>query len=111
MHLLGARVLTRDLSHTDPLQEEPVRLLRVGGYELAAEAVLGVLQSTDKLRGSVYSTAQEMAACLKNTFVTDWVNPRPGHDPRPQFHPDTFVTGAGTPIPSPRRVLAPQVLS
>ena len=81
---------------TDPLQEEPVRLLRDGGYELAAEAVLGVIQSTDKLRGSVYSTAQEMAACLKNTHVTDWVNPRPGHDPRPQFHPDAFVTGRGT---------------
>jgi type IV secretory pathway TraG/TraD family ATPase VirD4 len=81
---------------TDPQQEEPVRLLRDGGYDLAAEAVLGVIQSTDKLRGSVYSTAQEMAACLKNTHVTDWVNPRPGHDSRPQFHPDTFVTGRGT---------------
>ncbi|MFD1722429.1 type IV secretory system conjugative DNA transfer family protein [Amnibacterium endophyticum] len=81
---------------TNPLEEAPVRALRDGGYPLAAEAVLGVIQSTDKLRGSVYSTAQEMAACLKNTQVDEWVNPRPGHDLRPQFHPDAFVTGGGT---------------
>ncbi len=81
---------------TDPQQEEPVRALRVGGHPMAAEAVLGVIQSTDKLRGSVYSTAQEMAACLKNSQVADWVNPRSAQDPRPQFHPDAFVTGAGT---------------
>lgn len=81
---------------TNPLEEAPVRALRDGGYALAAEAVLGVIQSTDKLRGSVYATAQEMAACLKNTYVDDWVNARPGHDPRPQFHPDAFVIGSGT---------------
>jgi type IV secretory pathway TraG/TraD family ATPase VirD4 len=81
---------------TDPLEEAPVRALRDGGYPLAAEAVLGVIQSTDKLRGSIYSTAQEMAACLKNTHVDAWINPRPGHDPRPQFHPETFVAGGGT---------------
>ncbi|GAA4754978.1 hypothetical protein GCM10025783_30150 [Amnibacterium soli] len=81
---------------TDPTEEEPVRLLRTGGYPVIADAVLGVIQSTDKLRGSVYSTGQEMAACLKNTAVTDWVNPRGTSDPRPQFDPDAFVRGAGT---------------
>jgi type IV secretory pathway TraG/TraD family ATPase VirD4 len=81
---------------TDPTDEEPVRLLRAGGYPVIADAVLGVIQSTDKLRGSVYSTGQEMAACLKNTAVTDWVNPRGSADPRPQFDPDAFVTGTGT---------------
>ena len=99
--LLAAAVNNRPIRDvftwlTDPLEEAPVRFLRDGGYPLAAEGVLGVIQSTDKLRGSVYSTAQEMAACLKNTHVDAWVNPRPGHDPRPQFHPGTFVAGGGT---------------
>lgn len=99
--LLAAAVAGRPIRDvfswlTDPQQEEPVRALRDGGHRMAAEAVLGVIQSTDKLRGSVYSTAQEMAACLKNTQVVDWVNSRGPHDPRPQFDPDAFITGTGT---------------
>jgi type IV secretory pathway TraG/TraD family ATPase VirD4 len=99
--LLAAAVAGRPIRDvftwlTDPTEEEPVQLLRAGGYPVIADAVLGVIQSTDKLRGSVYSTGQEMAACLKNTAVTDWINSRSAIDVRPQFDPNAFVTSPGT---------------
>jgi type IV secretory pathway TraG/TraD family ATPase VirD4 len=99
--LLAAAVGDRPISQvfswlTDVDSKEPVRLLQEGGYPMAADAVLGVIQSTEKLRGSVYSTAQEMAACLKNTHVADWVNPRGPEDDRPQFDAAAFVQGSGT---------------
>jgi type IV secretory pathway TraG/TraD family ATPase VirD4 len=93
----GERPISRVFSWlTDPEDKEPVRLLQQAGYPMAADAVLGVIQSTEKLRGSVYSTAQEMAACLKNTHVADWVNPRGPFDARPQFDAASFVQGSGT---------------
>ncbi|MCJ1697873.1 TraM recognition domain-containing protein [Rathayibacter caricis] len=99
--LLAAAVGDKPISQvfawlTDVTNEEPVRLLRSGGYPMTGDAVLGIIQSTEKLRGSVYSTAQEMAACLKNTQVADWVNPRGTADPRPQFDAAAFVRGSGT---------------
>ncbi|PPG37876.1 type IV secretory system conjugative DNA transfer family protein [Rathayibacter sp. AY2B5] len=99
--LLAAAVGQKPISQvfawlTDVTNEEPVRLLRSGGYPMTGDAVLGIIQSTEKLRGSVYSTAQEMAACLKNTQVADWVNPRGTADPRPQFDAAEFVRGSGT---------------
>jgi type IV secretory pathway TraG/TraD family ATPase VirD4 len=99
--LLAAAVGQKPISQvfawlTDVTNEGPVRLLRSGGYPMTGDAVLGIIQSTEKLRGSVYSTAQEMAACLKNTQVADWVNPRGTADPRPQFDAAEFVRGSGT---------------
>ncbi|PTL71355.1 conjugal transfer protein [Rathayibacter caricis DSM 15933] len=99
--LLAAAVGQKPISQvfawlTDVTNEEPVRLLRSGGYPMTGDAVLGIIQSTEKLRGSVYSTTQEMAACLKNTQVADWVNPRGTADPRPQFDAADFVRGSGT---------------
>ncbi|PPH38142.1 conjugal transfer protein [Rathayibacter sp. AY1E4] len=99
--LLAAAVGQKSISQvfawlTDVTNEEPVRLLRSGGYPMTGDAVLGIIQSTEKLRGSVYSTAQEMAACLKNTQVADWVNPRGTADPRAQFDAAEFVRGSGT---------------
>lgn len=94
---VGGRPIAQVFSWlTDSTDEEPVRLLRDGGYPMIGDAVLGIIQSTDKLRGSVYSTGQEMAACLKNTQVADWVNPRGAADPRPQFDAAEFVRGRGT---------------
>jgi len=94
---VGGRPIAQVFSWlTDSTDEEPVRLLREGGYPMIGDAVLGIIQSTDKLRGSVYSTGQEMAACLKNTQVADWVNPRGADDPRPQFDAAEFVRGRGT---------------
>ncbi|MFH6681155.1 type IV secretory system conjugative DNA transfer family protein [Clavibacter michiganensis] len=81
---------------TDPNEEEPVRLLREGGYRMQADGVLGAIQSTDKTRSSIYSTAQQMAACLKNGSIADWVNSRGPEDDRPQFDAAEFVRGSGT---------------
>lgn len=70
---VGGRPIAQVFWLTDSTDEEPVRLLRNGGYPMMGDAGLGIIQSTDKLRGSVYSTGQEMAACLRNTQVADWV--------------------------------------
>jgi type IV secretory pathway TraG/TraD family ATPase VirD4 len=70
-----------------------------------ADGVAGVQRSTEKLRDSVYQTAEKMATCLKNSAIHPWVNPASGsvdaegnaiYDPRPQFAPAEFVTGTGT---------------
>ncbi|WP_181110060.1 MULTISPECIES: TraM recognition domain-containing protein [unclassified Rathayibacter] len=63
---------------------------------MKGDAVLGIIQSTEKLRGSVYPTAQEVAAYLRNTQVADWVNFRRTADPWPQFDPARSVRGSGT---------------
>ncbi|MBF4632771.1 type IV secretory system conjugative DNA transfer family protein [Clavibacter michiganensis subsp. phaseoli] len=99
--LLAAAVGDRPIAQvftwlTDPNEEEPVRLLRVGGYRMQADGVLGAIQATEKTRSSIYSTAQQMAACLKNGSIADWVNCRDPEDDRPQFDAAEFVRGSGT---------------
>ncbi|WP_316318470.1 type IV secretory system conjugative DNA transfer family protein [Clavibacter michiganensis] len=99
--LLAAAVGDRPIAQvftwlTDPNEEEPVRLLRVGGYRMQADGVLGAIQATEKTRSSIYSTAQQMAACLKNGSIADWVNSRGPEDGRPQFDAAEFVRGSGT---------------
>lgn len=108
--LLAAAVGNRPISQvyswlTNVSDEDPVNLLEDAGYALMADGVAGVQRSTEKLRDSVYQTAEKMAACLKNSAIHPWVNPAVGgvdaegnaiRDPRPQFSPTEFVTGAGT---------------
>ena len=108
--LLAAAVGNRPISQvyswlTNVADDEPVYLLEDAGYSLMSEGVAGVQRSTEKLRDSVYQTAEKMAACLKNSAIHPWVNPAVGSvdaegnatsDPRPQFSPRDFVTGTGT---------------
>jgi type IV secretory pathway TraG/TraD family ATPase VirD4 len=99
--LLAAAVGDRRIAQvfawlTDPNEEEPVRLLRTGGYWMQADGVLGAIQATDKTRSSIYTTAQQMAACLKNGIIIDWMNSRGHEDGRPQFDAADFVRGSGT---------------
>jgi len=108
--LLAAAVGNRPVSQvytwlTNVAEDEPVYLLEDAGYALMADGVAGVQRSTEKLRDSVYQTAEKMAACLKNSAIHPWVNPAVGtvddegnalSDPRPQFNPTEFVTGSGT---------------
>lgn len=99
--LLAAAVGNRPIAQVftwliDPDEEEPVRLLRTAGYRMQADGVLGAIQATEKTRSSIYSTAQQMAASLKNGHIADWINARGPEDDRPQFDAAEFVRGSGT---------------
>lgn len=81
---------------TEPTNEIPVDILRDHGFQLTAAQVFGVIASPDKQRGGVYGTAQQMAACLTNRQIAEWVTPA-GKPGRPEFNPEEFVAeGTGT---------------
>lgn len=88
----GATVLTVYGWLTDPVDRTPQRELEAAGQLLPAQSVAGVIGSPEKLRGSVYATAMQMASCLIEPSVTRWVTP-PAR-PLPQLHPEEFVTAA-----------------
>lgn len=81
---------------TRPTEEEPIGILRRGGYDLTADQVRGVIMAPEKQRGGIYGTAQQMASCLTNRQVAAWVNPQGEPDLRPQFDPASFVRDGGT---------------
>lgn len=81
---------------TRPTEEEPIGILRRGGYDLTADQVRGVITAPEKQRGGIYGTAQQMASCLTNRQVAAWVNPQGDPDLRPQFDPAAFVRDGGT---------------
>ena len=81
---------------TRPTEEEPIGILRRGGYDLTADQVRGVITAPEKQRGGIYGTAQQMASCLTNRQVAAWVNPQGEPDLRPQLDPAAFVRDGGT---------------
>jgi len=81
---------------TRPTEEEPIGILRRGGYDLTADQVRGVITAPEKQRGGIYGTAQQMASCLTNRQVAAWVNPQGEPDLRPQFDAAAFVRDGGT---------------
>lgn len=81
---------------TRPTEEEPIGILRRGGYDLTVDQVRGVITAPEKQRGGIYGTAQQMASCLTNRQVAAWVNPQGEPDLRPQFDPAAFVRDGGT---------------
>ena len=54
-----------------------------------------MIYAPEKQRGGVYGTAQQMAACLTNRAVAQWVTRLPG-DSRRSFSPELFVRDGGT---------------
>lgn len=81
---------------TRPTDKEPVGILRQGGYELTADQVAGVVFAPEKQRGGVYGTAQQMASCLTNRQVAEWVTSTSAVDQRRQFSAEAFVREGGT---------------
>lgn len=81
---------------TNPINDEPARILRKHGFDLLSAQVFGVITAPEKQRGGVYGTAQQMASCLTNRAVARWVTPHGPADLRPQFHPADFVRSGGT---------------
>ncbi len=78
---------------TQPTNSEPVRILKDAGFPLTAQQVAGVIAAPDKQRGGIYGTAQQMAACLTNRKIAEWIIPSPG---RREFHPELFVRSTDT---------------
>lgn len=99
--LLAAALAKRPITDvytwlTMPSNDEPVDILRTHRYDLTADQVNGVIRSPEKQRGGVYGTAQQMASCLTNRQVAEWVTPKRGVDLRPRFSPEQFVTDTAT---------------
>ncbi|QOT19810.1 type IV secretory system conjugative DNA transfer family protein [Paenarthrobacter sp. YJN-5] len=81
---------------TRPADDEPVDILKAGGFTQTANAVGGVINAPEKQRGGVYGTALQMASCLTNRQVARWVTPNGENDTRPQFDPAGFIRSKGT---------------
>nr|WP_269811282.1 type IV secretory system conjugative DNA transfer family protein [Kineosporia rhizophila] len=78
---------------TDPEDRTPITILRRHGHDGPALSVQGVQQQPDKMRGSVYGTAQRMARPLINPQLLAWVTPTAG---LPAFDPERFVSSKDT---------------
>lgn len=81
---------------TRPTDKEPVTILTGGGYDLTSDQVAGVVFAPEKQRGGVYGTAQQMASCLTNRQVANWVTPPGSGGRHRQFSPTDFVRNGGT---------------
>jgi type IV secretory pathway TraG/TraD family ATPase VirD4 len=81
---------------TRPSDDEAVDILKAGGFLQTANAISGVINAPEKQRGGVYGTALQMASCLTNRQVAQWVTPQGDTDTRPQFDPAAFVRSKGT---------------
>lgn len=99
--LLAASCSNRSITQvykwlTRPTEDEPVDILEDHDYELIAAQVSGVINSPEKLRGSVYQTAMQMASCLTQRSVLSWVTAKEPFDARAQFDPHAFIRDGGT---------------
>ena len=90
----GDTLLTAYEWLSDPIDRTPQRILEQTGHALPARAVGGVIAAPDKLRGSVYATALQMAACLVEPAVTRWVTPP--NSPLRRFDADVFAHSTDT---------------
>ena len=80
---------------TRPTDDTAVDILRNHGYTLSADQVSGVIDAPDKQRGGVYGTAQQMASCLTNRQVLEWVTPRGPAGPWDRRAPRHRTHGGG----------------
>lgn len=81
---------------TRPQGTEAVKILERHGFDLTADQVAGVVNAPDKQRGGIFGTAQQMAACLTNRAIVQWVTRMDENDDRPTFDADEFVRAGGT---------------
>src|SRR5699024_12850054 len=68
--------------------------LKVAGWDLLANQLAQVINLPDKQRAGIYGSAQQMATCLANSSVTNWITPLSATDQRLQFDPYQFVRSA-----------------
>lgn len=75
---------------------EPVSVLKEHGYEAMADLLKGHIQTTEKTRSGIFSTARTMASCLTYRDVIKWVTPPAAGETKREFNPDEFVLGSNT---------------
>ncbi len=71
-----------------------VSRLASGGHELAAQALLDVMNQPDKQRAGVFGTARKNVSFLADPNLGDWITDR--HDNRPRFDTDAFAASTDT---------------
>ncbi|MWV51583.1 TraM recognition domain-containing protein (plasmid) [Rathayibacter sp. VKM Ac-2803] len=62
---------------TNVARTDALDYLEEAGYARQADQIRSVQRGAEKPRDSIYSSAERMAACLNNTTIEPWVNPRP----------------------------------
>ena len=68
--------------------------LAIRGHELAAQALLDVMNQPDKQRAGVFGTARKNVSFLADPNLGDWITER--HDDRPRFDTDAFAASSDT---------------
>ena len=68
--------------------------LASGGHELAAQALLDVMNQPDKQRAGVFGTARKNVSFLADPNLGDWITER--GDDRPRFDTDVFAASSDT---------------
>src|SRR5664279_6180262 len=71
-----------------------VSRLAASGHELAAQALLDVMNQPDKQRAGVFGTARKNVSFLADPNLGDWITDR--LDDRPRFDTDAFAASSGT---------------
>ncbi|GMA33652.1 type IV secretory system conjugative DNA transfer family protein [Litorihabitans aurantiacus] len=81
---------------TNPRDERQVQTLREHGFPRTADALYGIVNTPDRERGSIFSTARRMAKCLTNRSIDPWITANGSGDPRPQLDPAKLLDDGGT---------------
>lgn len=75
---------------------EAVSILKENGYTAMADQLKGHIQTTEKTRSGIFSTARTMASCLTYRDVIKWVTPPAEGENKREFKPAEFVLGRNT---------------
>ena len=68
--------------------------LESAGHQLAAQALLDVMNQPDKQRAGVFGTARKNVSFLADPNLGDWITDR--HDDRPRLDTDVFAASSET---------------
>ena len=94
---LDKRPITQALLwSTRPTDDEPARILKDHGLELACASVLDHVHSPFEQRGGVFGTARQILSFLRDPDITRWVTQASSFDQRPQLDLAAFVQSTGT---------------
>jgi type IV secretory pathway TraG/TraD family ATPase VirD4 len=94
---LDRRPITQALLwSTRPTDDEPARILKEHGLDLASASLVDHIHSPFEQRGGVFGTARQILAFLRDPDITRWVTPAARTDRRAQLDLSKFVQGTGT---------------
>ena len=81
---------------TRPNDDEPARILKDHGLELAAASVLDHVHAPFEQRGGVYGTARQILSFLRDPDIARWVTTTGPADRRAQLDLAAFVESSDT---------------